>query len=228
MEAMVKLLPVTVSMNGHPAIIAVGSVELMTGGGRMENDAGSDVTPPLVTVTKAVPWLAMRAAGIGAVRAPLVKVVVSAVPFQLIPEANVNPVPFTVRVKSGPPAVAEFGLSKEMAGGGSIVKGRSFDGLPPDTTVIVAVPGALIRLAGTLAVIWLAVGRGRRAVVSAVPFQRTVAPSVNPLPFTVRAKPGPPAVAEPGLVEVICGPPCENNAAAEHRKRTVSRSARRR
>jgi hypothetical protein len=146
----------------------------------------------------------MRAAETEAVRLPsLTKLVISAVPFQLMPESKVNPLPFTVRVKSGPPAVAELGLSAVMAGDGSMVNCTPFEVVLPDWTVIVTVSGLLIRLAGTVAVIWLLLGSGRRAVVRAVPFQCTVDPNVNPLPFTVRRKPGPPAVAEPGLVEVI-------------------------
>ena len=46
------------------------------------------------------------------------KVVVRAVPLKLTLEPAMNPVPFTVRVKAGSPAVAELGLRLLMVGAG--------------------------------------------------------------------------------------------------------------
>ena len=43
-------------------------------------------------------------------------------------------------------------------------------------------------------------------VGNADPFQFTTAPEANPVPFTVRVKPEPPAAAEDGLSELIAGP----------------------
>ena len=48
-----------------------------------------------------------------------------------------------------------------------------------------------------------------KVVVRAEPFHLTVAPLMNPLPFTVRVKAGPPAVAELGFKLVRVGGPTE-------------------
>jgi hypothetical protein len=60
-------------------------------------------------------------------------------------------VPFTVSVKPGPPAVAEFGFRLVIVGP-LIVKVDPAEVTPDSVTVMVTVPGAAIRLAGTAAV----------------------------------------------------------------------------
>ena len=86
-----------------------------------------EVPPPgvgLKTVTLAVPAVAMSAARIEAVTCVEERyVVVRFVPFHLATEPEMKLVPFTVRVKAAPPAVADDGLRVEIVGTGA--------GLPP-------------------------------------------------------------------------------------------------
>src|SRR5579859_810663 len=70
-------------------------------------------------------------------------------------------------------------------------------------TVILAVPGLAISLAGTLAVSWVP---ETKLVVRADPFQLTVAPLTKFTPLTVRVNAGPSAAIELGLKPVIAGP----------------------
>src|SRR2546429_225170 len=68
--------------------------------------------------------------------------------------------------------------------------------MPPDSaTVILAVLGTPIRLAGTTALNRLTL---TKVVCRAAPFHRTVAPLANPAPLTISVKPALPAVAEDG------------------------------
>ncbi len=81
-------------------------------------------------------------------------VVVSGMPFHCTVAPEKKPVPFTVSVNAGPPAVAEVGLKLEMTGVGTVI-GRAIpaEALPPLLiAVMVALPGSEIRLAGTAAV----------------------------------------------------------------------------
>jgi hypothetical protein len=76
----------------------------------MPNVATPAVPVVVVTVTLAVPGIAIRPAGTLAVnRVPLTYVVASAVPFQLTvaPGTKFVPMPLTVRVNAAPPATAE-------------------------------------------------------------------------------------------------------------------------
>src|SRR5579871_662728 len=69
-----------------------------------------EATPSCLTVTLAVPGWAMRAAGTAAVSwAAESWVVGRAVPFHSTRAPGSKPLPFTVSVKAGPPASAEFG-----------------------------------------------------------------------------------------------------------------------
>jgi len=127
------------------------------------------------------------------------------VPYQNTVDAPTKPVPFTVRVKAGPPAVADAGLKLVMVGTGLlIVNGLEFEMTePPDwNTSTFFVPAVAMSVALMLAVNWVldtyAVGRFD-------PCQRTVASAIKPVPFTVRVKAGPPAVADEGLKLVMLG-----------------------
>jgi hypothetical protein len=75
---------------------------------------------------------------------------------------------------------------------------------PPGlTTVMLALPAEAIKLAGTVAVNWLAL---TKLVESGVPFHSTVDPDTKFAPLTVRVKEGPPAGALMGLMVLISGP----------------------
>jgi hypothetical protein len=110
-----------------------------------------------------------------------------------------KPVPLTVSVNAAAPAVAVFGLRDVMTGPAVMVKVAPADVTPFSTTVTVAVPAEAMRFAGTWAVNWL---EFTKVVVSAVLFHWTIAPERKPVPFTVRMKAGPPAVAARGLAEL--------------------------
>jgi len=177
----------------------------MVGGGRlMVNVAPADVPPVVVTVTLAVPAVAIRLAGTAAVSlVALTNVVVSVV----VPHCTVAPetkfVPLTVRVKAAPPAVAELGLRLVIVGGGGLMVNVAPADVPiAVVTVTLTVPAVAIRLAGTAAVSWLTL---MNLVVSAVPFHFTFAPEPKLVPLTVRVKAAPPAVAELGLRLVTVG-----------------------
>ena len=109
---LVKLVPLTVSVNAAvPATAEFGErLVRVTGGLMVKITAGGEVCPESTTVTDAVPADAISAAGTAAVSWPaLTKVVVRALPFQVILVALVKPAPLTVRRNAGPPAVAFCG-----------------------------------------------------------------------------------------------------------------------
>ena len=79
-----------------------------------------------------------------------------------------------------------------------------FDVPPPEAlnTVTLAVPAVAMSAALMLAVNWVL---DTNVVGRFVPSQRTVASAIKPVPFTVRVKAGPPAVADEGLKLVMLG-----------------------
>ena len=89
-----------------------------------------------------------------------------------------------------------------ITGVAAIVNVCAFDVAPQLTTVIEAVPAVAMRAAGTVAVSCVA---ETNVVVSAVPFQFTVEIVAKFVPLTVKVNPGPPAVAQVGLSELIVG-----------------------
>jgi hypothetical protein len=83
---------------------------LLTG----RNTTFDDPPPGLgfATVTEAVLAMAMSEARMLAVNwEPLTKVVASALPFQFTTDPETKPVPFTVRMKFGPPGAVASGTS---------------------------------------------------------------------------------------------------------------------
>ena len=117
--------------------------------------------------------------------------------------------PVTVRVKVGPPAVAELGERVVMAGIGLLaalmVKVSGLEVPPPGVglkTVTLAVPAAAISEAGIAAVSWVA---ETYVVVRSAPFHRTFDVDTKLVPVTVRVKADPPAAAEVGEIEVRVG-----------------------
>ena len=142
-----KFVPFTVNVNcAPPAVAQVGPIELVVGTGLLiVNVCGFDVPPPgagFTTVTDAVPAFATRAAVTVAVSCvEETNVVVKAVPFQRTDEVATKLVPFTVRVKSAPPAGAQVGLSEVVVGTGLLMV---------MTSVVVPVPPELVALMVTL------------------------------------------------------------------------------
>jgi hypothetical protein len=159
----------------------------------------------LRAATLAMPWLAIRLAGTTAVNCvPLKYVVESAEPLHCTAAPVRNPVPLTVRVNAGAPAVAELGLNPEICGVGVvIVNVTALEAMPLGLrTVTLAVPWLAIRLAGTTAVNCVP---PKYVVESAEPFHCTATPLRNPVPLIVSVNAGPPAVAELGINPETCG-----------------------
>jgi hypothetical protein len=161
-EAETKFVPVTVRVNAAPPAVALdGESEARVGAGLlMVNVRAPEVPPPgvgFITVTDAVPGVAMSLADTEAVNfVPLTYFVFSPVPFHFTVDLETNFVPVTVRVNAAPPAVALEGESEVTAGNGFLmVNVRALDVPPPGVgfiTVIDAVPGVAMSLAGTEAV----------------------------------------------------------------------------
>jgi hypothetical protein len=176
---------------------------VIAGAAAIVNGDALVVIPAESTVTDALPAAAIRLAAIGAVSwVALTKVVASGVPFQRATASDAKALPFTVSVKAGPPAVAEFGLNEAIAGGALIKNGVAEDVMPSDKTVMAALPGLATRAAGTGAVSRVAL---TTVVGRIVRFHSTTARGANPLPLMVSVKAGAPAVTELGLREVMAG-----------------------
>ena len=123
-----KPVPVIVNVKAAPPAVAVaGAVEVSAGdeAALIVNDTEADVPPPgagFVTVTGAVPAVAISAAVIAAVNCvAFTNVVVLAAPLNFTTDVETNPVPFTVRVKAAPPAVALVGESEVAVGAGLLM-----------------------------------------------------------------------------------------------------------
>ena len=123
-----KPVPVKVNVNAAPLTVAVaGAIEVSVGPetALIVNDRLPDVPPAgagFVTVTVAVPAVAMSAAVIAAVNfVVLTNVVVLAAPLNFTTDVDTKPVPFTVRVKAAPPAVALVGERDVSVGAGLLM-----------------------------------------------------------------------------------------------------------
>ena len=130
------------------------SALVIEGASSIGNVTPFDVAPHgLTTVTEAVPGVAMRAADtVAVICVEETNVVVSAAPFQFTIEVETKFVPLTVNVNCGSPAAAQVGLSELMVGVALIVNVAAPDVAPHPPTVIEAVPGVAISVAGTVAV----------------------------------------------------------------------------
>ena len=123
-----KPVPARVRVKAAPLTVAVaGAIELSVGPetALIVNERVPDVPPPgagFVTVTVAVPAVAISAAVIAAVNCvALTKVVVLAAPLNFTTEVDTKPVPFKVRVKAAPPAVALVGEREVAVGAGLLM-----------------------------------------------------------------------------------------------------------
>jgi len=150
-----KLVPFTVSVKADPPAVAeVGSIEVIVGGGALiVNGNPLVVALPESTVIVALPALLINVAGTVAVSCvALTRFVVSGVAFHRTTAPVTKLVPFTVSVNAGPPAVAEIGAREVIVGGGLIVNDDPLLVTLPETTVTVAEPAVVTRVAGMAAV----------------------------------------------------------------------------
>jgi hypothetical protein len=210
--APVKPVPVMVT-EVPPAVVPLAGLRPVIAGAAalIVNVAPDDVPPELVTVTVAVPGVAIRPGGTSALSCvALTKLLAS----EVVPHCTVVPeskfAPLMVRVNSAPPAVAEEGERLEIVGAkgtGEMVNVAEFDVALDSVAVTLAVPALAIRLAGTAADSCVEL---TTVVVSAMLPHCTVAPETKFAPLTVKVNAAPPAVAEAGerlrIVGRIC--PC--------------------
>ena len=156
----------------------------------IEKSRAFDVRLPFCAVIVASPCTAIRVAATDAVIwFASTNVVDRAVPFQKTVVPAVNPPPFTVRLKAGPPAVADEGERPLSTRGACVITNDSGVGeiWPGADTLTEAVPANAIRLAGIAAVSCVALPK---VVDTAEPFHVTAVLAVNPEPFTVSVNPG--------------------------------------
>ena len=123
-----KPVPVRVNVKAAPPAEAeAGAIEVSVGPetALIVNDRLPEVPPPgagLVTVTVAVPAVAISAAVIAAVNfVALTNVVVLEAPLNFTTDVDTKPVPLTVRVKAAPPAVALVGEREVAVGAGLLM-----------------------------------------------------------------------------------------------------------
>jgi hypothetical protein len=90
----------------------------------------------------------------------LTNVVLSGVPFQFTTAPLTKLLPLTVRVKLVPPAAVLVGKSELIVGTGLLIANVEAPEVPPPgvglTTVMLAEPVLVMSLAGTAALIWVA------------------------------------------------------------------------
>jgi hypothetical protein len=149
-ELETKFVPVTVRVNAAPPAVALeGESEVAPGFGLLIVKVSPlDVPPPgvgFITVTDAVPAVAMSLAGTEAVSfVPRTYFVVSPVPFHCTVELETKFVPVTVRVKAAPPAVALEGKSEVAVGTGltPVPVRLTACGLLLELSVMVSVPAS--------------------------------------------------------------------------------------
>ncbi len=168
------------------------------------------VPPPgvgLNTVTEAVPVVAMSPAGIAARNWPLLtKVVARLLLFQRTTEVLTKLEPFTVSVKSTPPAVVLVGDVLVSVGTGLVTVNVCGAVTPPPgpglKTVTWGVPPTEMSLAGIVAV---NCPLFTNTVVRLLPFQRTTELLMKFDPVTVKVNCGSPACLVVGEIMVSVG-----------------------
>ena len=202
-----KLLPLAESVNcGPPAAVVKGDNDVRFGvfAAPMVNVSAFEVVVPVITVTLAVPAVVSSAFETEACSCvALVTMVTNGLPFHCTVEAEVKPVPVTVRMKLAPPGVVDAGESVVMVGpvGAAMenVKGAEVWAEVPELgvlTVTLAEPTLAIRPAGTFVDNCMAL---MNVVGSNCPFHKMAELELKFEPFTVKVKFGPPGAAEDGL-----------------------------
>lgn len=149
--------PLTVNVNpGAPASAVWGEILVIP---KMLKVIGVGAGFAVILID-AVPGVAIREAATFAVSWPeLTHVVGITVPFQVTWVSNGKFEPFTVSVRAPPPATANVGeIVSRVAGLSVISKNSPFEIDSFSATVTSAVPGNVRKLAGTVTVIWVAVG----------------------------------------------------------------------
>src|SRR5579864_8502249 len=161
-----------------------------------------------VTVTLAVPPVAMSAAGMVATIWVFVtdEGVIAGLPPKFTVAPLTNPEPLMVSVKPVPPAVALVGESDVTVTLGLLIVNWMFPEVPPPgagfVTATFTVPAVAISAAAIAAVTWVAL---TNVVVLAAPLNFTTAPETKPVPVTVGVKAAPPAFALGGAIEISVG-----------------------
>jgi hypothetical protein len=142
----------------------------------------------------AVPGVASKEAGTSAVNCwPVTYVVASVAPFHCTTEAGRKPQPLTDRLKAPLPAIAENGFSQLSIGWEVSVNVSALEVPDGSETVMLSVPGVVVRGAGTVPTTF---AKLIKLVGTLVPFHMTTDSAPNPLPYTLRPRGPHPALAE--------------------------------
>jgi hypothetical protein len=207
-----KPVPFTVRVKDAPPTVAlVGEIVVIVDTGLFTvNVTAFEVPPPgagLVTVTFKVPAMAMSEARMTAVSCvALTRVVARALAPKFTAEVETKPVPFTVKVKAAPPAMALLGGMVVIVGTGLFTVNVTALEVPPLgaglVTVKLNVPAMAMSEARMVAVSCVAL---TNVVVLAFPLKLTVEVLRKFVPFTVKVKAAPPAVALAGEMLMIVG-----------------------
>jgi hypothetical protein len=223
-----KFVPVTLRGNaGPPAIAELGLMLAIVGGTVfMVNVAPSDVPRLVVTVTVAVPGVAIRLAGTVAVSWLVpTNAVASGVPFQFTVAPEKRYVPFTVSVNVAPPAAVELGLKLVIVGPSvsskkACVAGQGQSGIEQPSVVVpfpTICPESLIELATTSATHAELAGRSAFRSVMTPPEYRKAwftepsaelkPPTICPLTLIPLAQMLYPGVLSPSVPKSVMMPP---------------------
>jgi len=147
-EVEMKFVPLTVNVNcGSPHAAQIGLSELMVGTAAIVSVTAPDVDAHPPTVIEAVPGVAMSEAGTVAVSCfELTNVVARGLPFQYTVSPWMKSLlgPFTVNVKSGPPAAMQVGLIELIVGVVPIVITKVAVALLQELAPLVAVMVTLV------------------------------------------------------------------------------------
>ncbi len=147
-EVEMKFVPLTVNVNcGSPHAAQIGLSELMVGTAAIVSVTAPDVDAHPPTVIEAVPGVAMSEAGTVAVSCfELTNVVARGLPFQYTVSPWMKSLlgPFTVNVKSGPPAAMQVGLIELIVGVVPIVITKVAAALLQELAPLVAVMVTLV------------------------------------------------------------------------------------
>jgi hypothetical protein len=214
-EVLMKLPPFTVNVNaGLPAITEFGTSEPSDGTGVVTVKVTAfDVPPPgvgLTTLTKSRFAVKISAAVIAAVNVvAFTNVVTRGLPFHCTAELLTKPLPFTVNVNPGEPALIEFGEIEVIPGTGLlaavIVNVSEFDGPPPGFGLLTKTAGVPTLATSVARIVAITCVEFTNVVALFAPPKFTSAPLTKPVPFTVNVNPADPAAIVFGDNDVTVG-----------------------
>jgi len=195
--------PTLIVKVADPASRKFGTKLLIRSGSRIGKPTAFEVRErESRTVIERLPAVAIKAAGTVACNCVAeTKLVVSVWAPASTTDASSKADPLTVSVNAAVPASRKVGLNEVIVSPPSTGRLTTFDvRLRESRTLILTDPGAVRRLAGTVADICVAL---TNALVMGEPLARTTEPLSNPVPATVNARLADPAAANAGFKDVV-------------------------